>query len=285
MKVNETVRLDSENFELCPPGKREQLLSLHRRLLPVSLLICDQEGRLVFGHEWLRELHRSGSSLDSVPVQCLSLTEVEGWLTAYRLLDSFQLAGLYEQLNLWRNVGRLLSAAELRKQLSLPFPLHESVREGLSDLFAGPLRENLERDELVWQALFRIMGRDRSEWPAWSLLYSLSRFSRSRQIAMLDILEEIQFRDKRPLGEIVDELSRDLDDRDVPGDILWNRAYAMRYPRCDEMEALWHRQVKALGLPPGVSLRHVPFFESRHVDLNARFPDFEQFLSFWNRKG
>lgn len=282
--MNQIDRFVPGSYELCPPGKRESLLELHRRLQPLSLLVCDMEGRLVFGQEWLRELRRLGKGLEEAAAQYLPLREVQAWLLSYRLLDSFHLAGLYEQLNLWRHVSLLLPPDELRKELSLPFPLHENIRHRLEELFAGPLKENLERDELVWQVLFRIMERSMSEWPAWSRLFAISRFSRSRQVALMDAVEEIQFREKQPLQEIIDRLSRDLEESSARGETLWERVYRLRYPRTAEMEASWNRRVKDLDLPVGVSLRHVPFFESGQVELNARFGDFEKFLSYWRGK-
>jgi len=272
--------LDLGRYDLCPAAKKESLVSLHHRLRPASLLICDSDFFVVFGHAWLRECRHDAL----VEVQCLELTELDAWLLSYHLLDSFELASLYEQLNVWRNIGHLLSIDDLRHRIALPFTLDEDVQIRLPDLFSGPLAGNLERDEIVWQVLFRILVRESSDWPAWSRLFSMARFSRSRQIALMDALEDIMFRDKCSLHEVLEELPEAMGTAVNAGELIWEKIYRLRYPKTVEMEASWRRQVNDLGLPPGFTVKHAPFFESQQVEMTARFADFSQLLSFWDRK-
>jgi hypothetical protein len=271
--------LDLGRYELASPCKTARLLDLHRSLLPLSLVVSDAGGRVVFGHAWLRQ---DGASMVGKDAQCLALTEAEAWLLAYRMLDSFQLAGLYEQLALWCQLAKLLSPEELRRQVSFPFSLQEDIAGSLPNLFAcAPLRELLEQDALVWQSLFRILVRDRGEWPAWGRFFSLARFSRSRQIALMDALEEIVFRDKGPLGELVERLAGETSPGPDRAEAIWSQVYAWRYPQTCELEDVWHRQLKDLHLPVEIKLRHAPFFESDRLELSAQFVNFQHFLDFW----
>ncbi len=269
--------LDLGCFELSAPSKRESLLNLHRRLHPVSLLVCDSSDRVVFGHVWLRNCPKD----QVLCVQCADLLESDAWLLSYHLLESFQQVSLYEQLKLWSSVSGLIPLTELRRHISLPFSLSEEVQSFLPDLFESPLLENLERDEMVWQVLFRILVRDRSEWPGWSRLFAMAQFSRSRQIALLDVVEEIVFRDKCSVDHIVDRLSGQTEKSADRGELIWNSLFGLRYPKTEELEARWLRQVEGLGLPQGFTIRHAPFFESEDVNLSARFADFTRFSEFW----
>ncbi len=283
METKSFQDLDLTRFELCAPAKSEALVRLHARLQPLSLLVCDERGRLIFGHEWLRTLPIQARR-SPLPVQSLTVDETEAWLLAYRLLDSFQLVGLFEQLKLWHQLSSSLSLDELRRLLALPFPMSAQVQAALPELFSSPLLANLERDEIVWQVLFRLLERDRDEWPAWSRLFALTRFSRSRQIALLEALEDIVFRERCPLDEIVGSLSELSDQAGDRAERIWTSVFARRYPQTANLEERWAKRLGELGLPDGFSLRHSPFFESERVDLNAQFADMEAFLAFWDER-
>lgn len=272
-------KLNLELFDLSAERKRCTLLELHRRLQPISLLVADHLGRVVFGHSWIRESHE-----ERVEIQQLDLSEAEAWLLNFTLLNSFGLAELFEQLNVWRHLSSLMTRQELRKKIRLPFPLDDEIQPLLPALFSGALRRNLEEDDIVWQVLFRILKREQAEWPSWSRLFSQARFSRSRQIALMDALEEVLFRDKVPIADLVDHLSPIGDIAADRAEEIWGRLFRLRYPQTADLEDRWAAQVKDLGLPAGFSLKHAPFFESRQVDLAARFADFAAFAQFWKNR-
>lgn len=267
--------LDLSLFELTSAAGQAGLLSLHQRLLPVSLIVCDLSGRVIFGHVMLRAQKDKGIPCRRCTVQVIEVSEAEAWLLSYRMLDAFQMAGLYEQLNLWLHLAEMLSLDELRRLAVLPFGLSESIQSRLPNLFCSPLAANLERDELVWQVLFRLLERDQSEWPAWSRLFALAHFSRSRQIAVVEALEEIVFRDKCPLMQVVGALEEQTSPGAERAEAVWRWIHGRRYPQVTAMEETWRSQVALLGLPAHVSVRHAPFFESDKIDLAVQLTHLE----------
>jgi hypothetical protein len=97
----------------------------------------------------------------------------------------------------------------------------------------------------------------------------------------MDALEEIVFRDKGPLGELVERLAGETSPGPDRAEAIWSQVYAWRYPQTCELEDVWHRQLKDLHLPVEIKLRHAPFFESDRLELSAQFVNFQHFLDFW----
>ncbi len=50
-----------------------------------------------------------------------------------------------------------------------------------------------------------------------------------------------------------------------------------RYPRFHQLEKGFQEKTKSLNLPPGLSLRHEPYFESKGLRIEFRFETLEEF--------
>jgi hypothetical protein len=106
------------------------------------------------------------------------------------------------------------------------------------------------------------------------VFFSKISFTSSHQQKILEIVEEIVFRDKVPLEGIFEKLGIwSSMEEEKPQKYIIDNLFKYRYPAYIEAEEKWQREIKHLNLPDKMKVIHSPFFEKRQLELTIQLQD------------
>jgi ParB/RepB/Spo0J family partition protein len=131
----------------------------------------------------------------------------------------------------------------------------------------------------------RIAALSRDDREALLSLVAPLRLGENRLREILTLADEISRRGHRPVREIVacPEIQEVLVHKELTPSQKTERVKKtlanLRYPRMHELEERFEHQKRKLDLPPSLSLRHQPYFESKGFKMEFEFKTLEEYES------
>jgi hypothetical protein len=250
------------SFPRCP----QRGAALESKFPGLPLLIVDGELRLVWGHERFRWLLGRGRKR-AVVLQA-ELDPAAALFLNFNLSNRLFGLNLYEKLLFVRKISGLCPPAEIQRRAELDFSLNDGLLRSLDALLDVRLRQALAAGRLCLKAALRLTGFSVSDQKALLGLLMKVRFSESHQLQVMQLLEEIAFREKKTLAGILASLrlggwlKREMPQRGIV-DALNRR----RFPAYTRRESEWRQWQKKKAVPGRVALSHAPFFASKEVQI------------------
>ncbi len=112
-------------------------------------------------------------------------------------------------------------------------------------------------------------------------LFDKVSFSSSHQLKILEMAEEILFRDKCMLADVFAKLGieRYLE-MEKPQKVIIDELFKYRSPVYVKSEEQWKEEIKNLKLAGSMKVEHYPFFEKRNLELTIQLKDAEALKAF-----
>ena len=169
----------------------------------------------------------------------------------------------------------MLADAEIRRRAELDFALSEPLRRALDVLLSEPFRPVLAAGRLGLKAALQLAGMEAADRSALLAVFRSCGFSESQQGLVLQMLEEIAFREKKTLAAAPGRRGPGLPAGG--GDA----AEADSWPRCTRCATRRGSSGNGNGGPgrkkaaagAGLSLAHAPFFASEEVQVTLTVKD------------
>jgi hypothetical protein len=114
-------------------------------------------------------------------------------------------------------------------------------------------------------------------------LFAKIPFTTSHQLKILEMAEEIIFRDKCSMNETFEKLNIEqyIDtDMEKPQRRIIDALFKYRNPIYTESEAKWEEEIKSLHLPDNMKVTHFPFFEKKQLELTINLQDLGELKRF-----
>jgi hypothetical protein len=148
--------------------------------------------------------------------------------------------------------------------------------QGLPLLLSAPFRNCLAAGRLGLKTALKLVGQEEADRLAQLAIFQACRFSESEQWRLAQMLEEIAFREKKPLAAAAAACGLPaLLAGEMPQQRVLAAVHGLRYPAFSRREKewqAWRRQEEARG---GVSLAHAPFFAREEVRVTWTVKDRE----------
>ena len=259
-------------FRLSFPLRPELYERLERRLPGLPLLVVDQAGRLVFGHDYLPVLEKQRRI--KAKVLRLDIDRLDGLCLNFNLKATLTGVNLFEKLHLVYLALPLTDLAQIRRRVDLDLPKAETWTERLQELHVKPIPDLLAGEHATLATavkLFSFPPRDRR--PLLKMLAAW-KFTTSEQLRLLELLEEIMFRDKCSLHGVMRRagIERLINSQMPQGRIIAALA-ALRYPTLTRKEKEWRAMLQKNQVPASVRISHSPNFEKSSVEVTMRVAD------------
>lgn len=249
-------------FPRCP----QRYVAIENKFPGLPLLIVDRAKRLVWGHDYLRLLRARGRkksvvfSLDLVPAEALFLS--------FNLSERMFKLNLYEKLLFVRKISSLCPRAEIQRRAELDFSLNDVLFRSLDGLLHVRLRQALAAGHLGLKAALRLTGFSVSDQKALLRLLLKIRFSESHQLQVIQLVEEIAFREKKTLAGILASLRLGgWLKREMPQQGIVAALNRRRFPAYLHGEDEWRQWQKKKAVPGRIALSHSPFFANEEVQI------------------
>jgi hypothetical protein len=252
-------------YDLSFPHLPDRAAGMEARFPGLPLLVVDRARRVVCGHDLLLLLRQRGE-IRARALQ-VDLEPAAALLLNYNILNTLFGLNLYEKLLFVKKISPYCSLEEIRRRAEPDFTLDEFLLQMLGILLAEPFRTCLASGRVGLRAALKIADlaeEDRSEMLG---LLRSCKFSESQQQLLVQLLEEIAFREKHALARILDTSGvRQALAGEMPQKKILAAVQNLRYPELARAEKEWESWQKKMAAD-NVSLAHAPLFARGEVKV------------------
>ena len=264
-----------DKFLLSFPLRPELYDELREKFGHLPLIIVNKENEIVFGIDYYRLLE-SRMMLETAVLQ-VNISERGALILNYNLKEKFTGLNLYEKLVFVKKVMPLAEQAEVYQKTDLDITINTELLGKLDLLLSTAFRDALMNEHIGLKS-----GLELCDFPLEDsdLLLELFRrvpFSSSHQLKILEMTEEVLFRDKCALEDIFEKLGIwQYLDMEKPQKKIIDELVKYRYPTYTQAEEKWQEEIKNLRLPDKMKVTHYPFFEKKQMELTIQLQDTEE---------
>lgn len=261
-----------ERLRLSFPLKMEIYAALQRQLPHYPLIVVNSSSEIVFGWDILDYFKTQGAQ--EVDVLHLELSDKEALLLNYNLKEKFTDLNLYEKLVFIKKILPLAAKEEIYAKTSLDININPHLEQHLEFLLNNEFRQVLMNESVTLKAALGLCAFQAQDRAVLLELFSEIPFSSSHQLKILEMTQEILFRDKKSLRDIFEGLNMSqYMEMEKPQKTIIDAIFKHRNPAAVAGEALWQGQINTLNLPNNMQVTHFPFFEKKKVELTIRLKD------------
>jgi len=264
MKLKDIRRDDA--FDFAFPRCPQRYAGFESKFPGLPLLIVDREQRLVWGHDYLRLVHGRGRK--NVLAFMADITPAQALFLNFNMSNRLFGLNLYEKLLFVRKISAFCPPMEIQRRAELDFSLNDVLLKNLDALLRPSLRPLLAAGQLGLKAALRLVGFSLSDRSALLRLLGKARFSESHQLQIMQLLEEIAFREKKSLARILVSLRLNpLLALEMPQQKVIDALKRRRFPVFLQRQSAWRQWQKKNTVPGRVALNHTPFFADEEVQI------------------
>ena len=266
----------TDKFLLSFPLKPELYYQLWEKFAHLPLIIINEENDIIFGIDFFRFLE--SQMVQEINVLQMNIADKEALILNYNLKEKFTGVNLYEKLVFTRKIIPLAPAEEIYQKTGLDIPINKELLEKLDLLLSTAFRDALLHEHISLKTGLKLCDFSPEDCDVLLEIFSKIPFSSSHQLKILEMVEEILYRDKCSLAEIFEKLNIHQHlELERPQKNIIDELYKYRYPLYTETEEKWQEEIKALDLPGNIRVTHYPFFEKKQLELTIQVKDEDEF--------
>ena len=279
----ERVRLDelkpADTYLLSYPLQPERYAEMAERFPGYPLIAVNNDNEILFGSDLYE--HYKATGVTDVPVMRTGLDEKEGLFLAYNLKDKFTGVNLYEKLMFIKKILPLAERQEIYNRTALDVNMNRPLMGKLERLLKPRYRDALAQEKIILKTAIALCSFHEEDREVLLSLFEKVSFSSSHQLRILEMAEEIIFREKCTAADIFARLGiHDALEEDKPQKNIIGLLFEFRNPMYAASEKKWLEEIKALDLPSNMQVTHYPFFEKKQMEITVRLSDEDELKAF-----
>lgn len=257
------------------PLQPELYTELREKFTHLPLIIVNQENEIVFGIDYYRLLE--SRMIPETPVFQIDISDKDALILNYNLKEKFTGLNLYEKLVFVKKLTPLAGEAEIYQKTGLDITINTELLEKLDLMLSTAFRDALMNEHISLKSGLKLCVFQPEDSDVLLELFGRVPFSSSHQLKILEMTEEILFRDKCALEDIFEKLGiwQHLE-IEKPQKKIIDELFKYRYPTYIKTEEKWQEEIKNLRLPDKVKITHYPFFEKKQIELTIQLQDAEE---------
>ena len=272
------LRIDPFYDFLCAADK-ELRLRQAESFAALPMVVVDSTGVIMAGHEFYRLFQSRG--LEEITVLRAKLSKAEALCLNFNVSNPLFTLNLLEKLRFTQRILTELDARDVYHHVNLDLNINRQLQSHLNILLSDEFQYLLMQDRVNLKTALRICDLEAADRIAVIGLFQQIAFTSSQCLHILEMLEEICFRDKTPVRQVLETIdieSVKLDKKPQPA--VLDALAKHRYPMYSQAEEEWQERIEALNLPGNMKVRHAPFFEKKNIEVTTLFEDFGQLERF-----
>ena len=259
-----------KKFILSYPIKPELYDNFRKKFPDFPQIIVNENNSIIFGHDLYHNLEKKGSkSIDVLKVQ---ISEKDAIFLNYNLKAKFFGLNLYEKLFFLKNIKKRADINEVYEKTDLDINLNQELMDKMETILTDDFKNVLISDRISLKSALRLCDLDKDSRKQIIELFLKVPFSNSHQLKLIELIEEILFRDKSSVKNIYDKLNiEQYYALEKPQKKILESFFKHRHPVFTEYERKWREEIKGLKLDRSIKVFHHPFFEKGDFQLNISF--------------
>jgi hypothetical protein len=264
-----------DKFLLSFPLRPELYYELREKFAHIPFIIVNKEDEIIFGIDYYRLLE--SRMIPETAVLQVNISEKDALILNYNLKEKFTWLNLYEKLVFVKKITPLAGEAEIYQKTGLDITINPELLEKLDLLLSTAFRDALIHEHISLKSGLKLCVFQPEGCDVLLALFGRVSFSTSHQLKILEMTEEILFRDKCCLEDIFEKLGiSEYLDLEKPQKKIIDELFKYRYPIYNEAEEKWQEEIKNLRLPDKMKVTHYPFFEKKQIELTIQLQDAEE---------
>jgi hypothetical protein len=319
MKIK-NVKLDDlkaeEKYCLSFPLKPELYHDLREKLVGLPFIIVNGENEIIFGLDYYHFL--KSTNVVYVDALQMEISEKEALILNYNLKEKLTGLNLYEKLvfiKRWaaptpqdatlpvdksknseivcffneslqginERIMPLAERSEIYQKTCLDINVNQELVEKLDLLLSTTFRRSLVEETICLKTGLKLCDFLPDDRETLLDLFAKIPFTNSFQLKLLEMAEEIIFRDKCSMKDIFEKLNIEqyiVTDMEKPQRQIIDALFKYRNPIYTESESKWEEEIKSLHLPENMKVTHYPFFEKKQLELTINIQDINELKRF-----
>ena len=271
-----------EKFLLSFPLKPELYNELGEKLAHLPLIIVNNEEEILFGIDFYYYI-KSRHAAEADVIQA-DISDKEALILNYNMKEKLTGVNLYEKLVFINKVMPLTEVSEIYRKTGLDITVNRELLEKMDLLLSNVFRDALATEKINLKTGLRLCNFQAGDRDVLLALFERVPFSSSHQLQILEMAEEILFRDKCTVAEVFEKLAVErYMDMEKPQKKIIDELFTYRNPVYTEAEERWQKEIKALDLPDNIKVMHYPFFEKKQLEITIRLRDVGEFKKLVKR--
>jgi hypothetical protein len=270
-----------EKYCLSFPLKPGLYNNLREKLAGLPFIIVNMENEIIFGIDYYHFLR--STDMAYVDALQMDIAPKDALILSYNLKDSLTRINIYEKLVFIKRVMPLAGTSEIYRKTVLDINLNQELIEKLDLLLSTTFRRSFVEETIGLKTGLKLCDFLPDDRETLLDLFAKTPFTTSHQLKILEMAEEIIFRDKCSMKDIFEKLNIEqyIDtDMEKPQSRIIDALFKYRNPIYTESESKWEEEIKSLHLPENMKVTHYPFFEKRNIELTIQLQDIEELKTF-----
>ncbi len=259
------LKLDNA-YDLSFPLKPEIFKGFNLKFPQFPELIINQDRAIIFGIDAYYFYKSQNRKIVTVLKTNVSLKE--GLFLNFNLKEKFFGLNLYEKLSFLKKVLGLSSPREIHEKTNINLTINRELLDRLDILTGHEFKKILMDDKIHLKTAVRICSFKKKDRDSLIQLFDGVHFSRTYQLQIIDLMEEMMFRDKTSVEAILKKINlQTLISSENPQQKILKGMWSFRFPEFQKAEKKWKTEIKKLKLSPNMQIKHSLFFEKKKIHL------------------
>lgn len=279
MNIKNVMLVDlkpADKFLLSFPLQLERYDELTKKFAYIPLLIVNEKNEIIFGIDLYRLLE--SREITETTVLQTDISDKEALILNYNLKEKFTGINLYEKLVFIKKVMSLADQAEIYQKTNLDIAINRELLMKLDLLLSTVFRDVFMKEHISLKSGLKLCDFSPEDCDMLLELFGRVPFSSSHQLKLLEMTEEILFRDKCMLDHIFEKLGiEQYMEMEKPQKRIIDELFKYRFPIYIKEEEKWQQEIKNMSLSDKMKVTHYPFFEKKEMELTIQVRDIDEF--------
>lgn len=264
-----------ERLRLSYPLRPDAYGEISARLPYFPLLAVNPAAEIVAGLDYFHFLLNTGTM--GAWVLQAEYSDQQALFLNFNLKSMLTGVNVYEKLMFIARILPLAAPGDIYRETNLDIAINPSLTENLPVLLGEEFREPLTAGAITLKTALSLSRMEVADRGALLDVYARCPFSSSHQLKILEMAEELIFREKISLPDIFiragipEILSRGAGS--LPQKAIIEALFLLRNPVLAELERCWDEEIRNLHLPEQVKVAHFPNFEKRRMEATISVAD------------
>lgn len=274
-KININKINFNEIFLLSFPIETSKCKRLYEKFPFIDFILLDKNYNLIYGYECLQFLKEN--NVDNVPISYADISEKEALIIAYNFKEKFFGFNTYEKLVFIQKALNFYTINELYNAVDIDISINQDIIKKLQRLLSDEFKENLINDKINIKSALQLCNWEIDDSKIINELFKKISFSKSHQLNLIEMLEELIFKEKNNAKTIFEKLNLTaLYLNEKPQKQIIDRVFKRRYPKYQRESEKWETEIKKIKIPQNISVSHYPFFERQYIELKININNIEK---------
>ena len=281
-----SVRLESlkfiEIYRIFYDQDVQRVQDFNRYFSHLPQIIVNHHNEIIFGSDLYIDMIGKEKGDDIIEILKIDIDEESALFLAFNLSNRYYEVNLFDRLNFVKKILKHTDVKNIyRKAVRLNIKLDRSLIQNIHLLTGSEFQHILTEQTIDLQIAQKICNFPDYDRKAVILLFLGNKYSRSNQLKIIEILEDLKFRERCTMERIFKQsgINDLVIDKDNSIEIL-NNLYKFRFPELTKREVLWKSELSKLPIPENCIVTHPENFEKKYLDIRFRMKDLSELKRF-----